>query len=279
MVCGAADEETFATLVERHAPMVWGVCRRVLHNHHDAEDAFQATFLVLARRAASVVPREMLANWLFGVACDRRRLKARGLAARNDYRERQVAALPERAAEERGCWDDLVPILDRELTRLPNKYRAVVVLCDLEGKTRKESGRRAGVPEGSVAGWLARARAAAGTTARPDRGPWYRGSCWRPCCRARSLPPQTRRPHWRLRPRHFADKADWRRPARFLLRGFSLGRKGDDDDVPGEGQSRGGRGAGCRCIGWDCRAGAQLPRPGIRGRRIRRREMAGPGVG
>jgi RNA polymerase sigma-70 factor (ECF subfamily) len=152
------DEGAFATLVERHGPMVWGVCRRVLHSHHDAEDAFQATFLVLARRAASVMPREMVANWLFGVA-RQTALKARGLTARNNSREKQVAALPEQSAAEQGCWDDLFPILDRELTRLPRKYRAVVVLCDLEGKTRKEAARELGVPEGSVAGWLARARA------------------------------------------------------------------------------------------------------------------------
>jgi RNA polymerase sigma-70 factor (ECF subfamily) len=148
------DEGAFATLVERHGPMVWGVCRRVLHSHHDAEDAFQATFLVLARRAASVMPREMVANWLFGVA-RQTALKARGLTARNNSREKQVAALPEQSAAEQGCWDDLFPILDRELTRLPRKYRAVVVLCDLEGKTRKEAARELGVPEG----WLARARA------------------------------------------------------------------------------------------------------------------------
>jgi RNA polymerase sigma factor (sigma-70 family) len=136
--------------------MVWGVCRRVLRNYHDAEDAFQVTFLVLVRRAASVVPREMVANWLYGVA-HQTALKARATAARRKGRERQVTEMPEPAAEQEP-WRDLQPLLDQELSRLPDKYRAVVVLCDLEGKTRKEAARQLGVPEGTVAGRLARAR-------------------------------------------------------------------------------------------------------------------------
>jgi RNA polymerase sigma factor (sigma-70 family) len=151
------EEAAVAALVQRHGPMVWGVCRRVVCNHHDAEDAFQATFLVLVRKAASIVPREMVANWLYGVA-HQTALKARATAARRRGRERQVTQMPEPAAAEQDQWHDLQPLLDEELSRLPDRYRAVVVLCDLEGKTRKEAARRLGVPEGSVAGWLARAR-------------------------------------------------------------------------------------------------------------------------
>jgi RNA polymerase sigma factor (sigma-70 family) len=147
-----------AALVRRHGPMVWGVCRRVLRNPHDAEDAFQATFLVLVRKAASVMPREMVANWLYGVA-HQTALKARATAAKRRTRERQVTEMPEPAVAQPDLWRDLQPLLDLELSRLPDRYRVVVVLCDLEGRTRKEAARQLGVPEGTVAGRLARARA------------------------------------------------------------------------------------------------------------------------
>jgi RNA polymerase sigma factor (sigma-70 family) len=151
------EEAALADLVRRHGPMVWGVCRRVLHSYHDAEDAFQATFLVLVRRAASILPREMVANWLYGVA-HQTALKARATAGRRKGRERQVTEMPEPAVAEPALWRDLQLLLDEELSRLPDKYRSVVVLCDLEGKTRKEAARQLGVPEGTVAGRLARAR-------------------------------------------------------------------------------------------------------------------------
>src|SRR5262245_29114727 len=125
---GAAVE----ALVRRHAPMVWGVCRRILRNHHDAEDAFQTVFVVLVRRAASVVPREAVADWLYGVA-RQTALKARQMLAKR--KERQVDA-PEPAAPEPDGWRDREPLLDRELAALPEKYRVPIVLCDLEGRTR-----------------------------------------------------------------------------------------------------------------------------------------------
>jgi RNA polymerase sigma factor (sigma-70 family) len=153
------DEAALEALVRRHGPMAWGVCRRVLRNHHDAEDAFQATFLVLVRRAASIVPREMVANWLYGVAY-RTALKARATATRRGVRERQVAEMPEPEMARPELWYDLQPVIDEELSRLPDKYRVPIVLCDLEGNTRKEAARQLGWPAGTVAGRLARARKA-----------------------------------------------------------------------------------------------------------------------
>src|SRR6516165_1094201 len=152
------DEAALEALVHRHGPMVWGVCRRVLRNYHDAEDAFQATFLVFVRKAASIASRELLANWLDGVA-HQTALKARATAAKRKERERQVTEMPESAVAEQDLWHDLQPLLDEELSRLPDKYRAVIVLCDLEGRTRKEVARQLRCPEGTVAGRLARARA------------------------------------------------------------------------------------------------------------------------
>jgi RNA polymerase sigma factor (sigma-70 family) len=151
------DEAALVALVHRHGQMVWGVCRRILSNHHDAEDAFQATFLVLVRRAPCVVPREMVANWLHGVA-HQSALHARRTVTRRRARERQVVEIPEPAVVEEELWNDLKPLLDEELRRLPDQYRVVVVLCDLEGKTRKEAARQLGCPEGTVAGRLARGR-------------------------------------------------------------------------------------------------------------------------
>jgi RNA polymerase sigma factor (sigma-70 family) len=151
------DEAALATLVRRHGPMVWGVCRRVLRNYHDAEDAFQATFLVLVRKAASVASRELLANWLYGVA-HQTALKARATAAKRKVRERQVTEMPDPVVEHQDLWNDVQPLLDEELSRLPGHYRAVIVLCELEGVTRKEAARKLGLPEGTVGSRLARAR-------------------------------------------------------------------------------------------------------------------------
>jgi RNA polymerase sigma factor (sigma-70 family) len=152
------DEAAVTALVRRHGPMVWGVCRRLLRSYHDAEDAFQATFLVLVRKAGSVVPRELVANWLYGVAHQTAQ-KARANAAKRQQRESQVAQMPEPAVAEPGLWRDLRPVLDQELDRLPDKYRAAIVLCDLEGKTYKEAAHHLGVPEGTLSGRLTRGRA------------------------------------------------------------------------------------------------------------------------
>ena len=152
------DEAAFAALVRRHGPMVLSVCRRIAGNVHDADDAFQATFLVLVRKAASVQPREFVANWLYGVACNTAR-KARALATRRQAREKQVTAMPEPETRERPLVDlDLQILLDQELSRLPDKYRAPLVLCDLEGKSRKEAARQLGWLDGTLSGRLARAR-------------------------------------------------------------------------------------------------------------------------
>jgi RNA polymerase sigma factor (sigma-70 family) len=151
------EEAALEALVKRHGPMVWGVCRRILRNHHDAEDAFQATFLVLVRRAACVVPREMLANWLHGVAYQTA-LKGRAMAAKRQAREKQLPRLPERPTAPPPVTADWEDWLDRELIGLPEKYRSVLVQCELECKTVKETAHSLGIPEGTVSGRLARAK-------------------------------------------------------------------------------------------------------------------------
>src|SRR6516162_6917355 len=149
------DDDALAALVRRHAPMVWSVCRRLL-NHHDAEDSFQAAFLVLVRKA-SHVPRQAVANWLYGVA-RQTAVRLRATAAKRGRRETQVVNMPEPTVPElRDA--DLQAVVDEEVAGLPDHYRVVVVLCDLGGMTRKEAARQLGIPEGSVASRLARARA------------------------------------------------------------------------------------------------------------------------
>jgi RNA polymerase sigma factor (sigma-70 family) len=148
------DEAAFAALVRRHGPMVLAVCRRILVGAADAEDAFQATFLVLVRNAAALASRPTLGDWLHGVA-RRTALKARVMAARRRDRERAAARLGEQAGGERNDW---LGWLDEEVGRLPARYRRPVVLCDLEGLSRREAARVLGWPEGTVAGYLARGR-------------------------------------------------------------------------------------------------------------------------
>jgi RNA polymerase sigma-70 factor (ECF subfamily) len=152
------DEAAFAALVRRHGPMVLGVCRRVLGHAQDAEDAFQAAFLVLVRKAPSIKRRELLGNWLYGVAY-RTALDARAAATRRRVREKQVSTMPEPEAESgQDVGRDLRPLLDQELNRLPDKYRMPVVLCDLEGRSREDVARQLGIPEGTLSGRLTTAR-------------------------------------------------------------------------------------------------------------------------
>ncbi len=143
------EESAFAALVHRHGPMVLAVCRRILGNVHDADDAFQATFLVLVRRAGAIVPRDMVGPWLHGVAC-RTSAKAKAMSSRRRAKQRSLEESPEPAAADRGV-SDWSELLDAELSRLPDKYRLPLVLCDLEGRTRKAAARRLGWPEGTVA--------------------------------------------------------------------------------------------------------------------------------
>ena len=137
------EEAAFAGLVERHGPMVLRVCRRVLRDHHAAEDAFQATFLVLARKAASIGKRERLANWLYGVA-SRIAANARAKAARRHRHEAQAESRPpvDTAVEVTGR--ELCAVLDDELRRLPECYREPFHLCFVEGLTRDQAARQLG---------------------------------------------------------------------------------------------------------------------------------------
>jgi RNA polymerase sigma factor (sigma-70 family) len=152
------DETAFEILVRRHGPMVMGVCQRILRDPHQAADAFQATFLILVRKAASLASPHLLGNWLYGVAYRIAR-KAKAETARRWAREKALREVPEPVRSEPNWQRDLLPLLDQELHRLPDKYRLPIVLFDLEGKTRKEAARQLGLPEGTIAGRVARARA------------------------------------------------------------------------------------------------------------------------
>jgi RNA polymerase sigma factor (sigma-70 family) len=151
------DEAAFAALVRRHGPMVLGVCRRLLRDPCDAEDAFQATFLVLVRKAASLGRPEQVSNWLYGVAY-RTALRARAERMRQHSLEKPLYDIPADEPVAELVWQDLRPILDEELNGLPEKYRVPLVLCYFEGKTKRQAARHLGKPEGTVSTQLARGR-------------------------------------------------------------------------------------------------------------------------
>jgi RNA polymerase sigma factor (sigma-70 family) len=149
------EEAAFATLVHRHGPMVFNVCRRLVPNSADADDAFQATFLVLVRRASSIRKPQLLGNWLYGVA-HRVAVRARAQAARRRAgKMSEVEMIPANPYREGSEWS---PVLHEELNRLPDKYRAPMVLCYLQGKTNQEAAELLAWPVGTVKGRLTRAR-------------------------------------------------------------------------------------------------------------------------
>jgi RNA polymerase sigma factor (sigma-70 family) len=143
----------FAELVRRHGPVVLGVCRRVTGHAEDAEDAFQAVFLILAQKAEVVRRPELLGNYLYGVAVRVAR-RAKRSAARRRKREVQVAVASNSPASITGSWSDLAQVLDEELTALPEWHRTAVLLCDVQGLPRTEAAVRLGVPEGTLSSRL-----------------------------------------------------------------------------------------------------------------------------
>jgi RNA polymerase sigma factor (sigma-70 family) len=151
------DEVAFEMLLERHGPMVHGVCRRLLHDPHHIEDAFQATFLVLVRKAGTITRRDSVGSWLHGVA-RRVALRVRGRSARQQACEKARAEMIATRTTAEPARDDVSSVLDEEVQRLPPKYRTALVLCYLEGKTNEEAARQLGCPPGTIFTRLSRGR-------------------------------------------------------------------------------------------------------------------------
>jgi HlyD family secretion protein len=157
---GDAAELAFAALVERHGPMVVRVCRRILKNADDTQDAFQATFLVLVRKGRTLRNRDSVGNWLYGVAF-RIAIDARASSRRRQAHERLYARGKHDEVLAHGDdldRSDLATVLDEELARLPDRYREPIVLCHLQGLTHEEAAHRLGWPVGTVRSRLARGR-------------------------------------------------------------------------------------------------------------------------
>jgi RNA polymerase sigma factor (sigma-70 family) len=150
-------EAAFRAIAVRHGPMVLGVCRHILSQLQDAEDAFQATFLVLARKAGSIRDRRVLARWLYEVAY-RIAIRARTSRVRRRTHERQGGEMAATVSTDNHGWIELRPVLHEEVNRLPQKYRVPVILCYLEGKTNEEAAELLQWPVGTVKGRLSRAR-------------------------------------------------------------------------------------------------------------------------
>ncbi len=151
------SEGAFAVLVERHGPLVHGVCRRVLHDAHDAEDAFQATFLILAKKAHTIHKTQSLASWLYKVAY-RIALRARADISRRRTQEKAVILSLPPAEPAEPAQRELGALLDEEVQRLPEKYRVPVTLCYLQGQTNEEAAQQLSCPTGTVKIRLMRAR-------------------------------------------------------------------------------------------------------------------------
>ncbi len=153
----AHDPDAFTALVYRHGPRVLGVCRRITGHDHDADDACQAVFLVLARRAADVRPPNGVGAWLYGVAF-RTAQDARVMSARRRARQTPTAELPDVPTEDTTPDTELAAALDAEIAKLPENLRAAVVLCELDGVSRKDAAVRLGIAEGTLSSRLADAR-------------------------------------------------------------------------------------------------------------------------
>jgi RNA polymerase sigma factor (sigma-70 family) len=153
------DEAAFSAIVARHGPMVLGVCRRALRDSHDVEDAFQATFLVFVRKARSIRDGDTLGPWLYGVA---RRVATRARVVVSQHRTNERTGIdldPAGSAAEADAEQlEIRALIDAEISRLPERYRAAIILCDLEGCSQPEAASRLGWTEGSLRGRLARAR-------------------------------------------------------------------------------------------------------------------------
>src|SRR5262249_47732977 len=150
--------QAFAVLVSRHAPMVLRICRRIVRNEHDADDVFQAVFMLMARKAGQVRWHACVANWLYGAALRLARNQNRRQAKNREHEllnEDSIASVSPRELESSGLESrEIERVLYQELDRLPDKYRAPVVLCHLEGRSRREAASELGLTEATIKGRL-----------------------------------------------------------------------------------------------------------------------------